>query len=65
VRPERLQYQLASPAARVQRENLPTLFEPLRKIGVEFGGNLAAAALRLDRAGDGNELFAYSRISSE
>jgi hypothetical protein len=32
---------------------------------VEFGRNLAAAALGFDHAGDGNELFAYSRISSE
>jgi len=65
MRPERFQLQLSSSAVRLQRENPPALFEPFGKIGVEFGRNLAAAALRLDYAGDGNELFAYSRISSE
>jgi hypothetical protein len=32
---------------------------------VEFGRNLAVPALRLLNAGDGDELFAYSTISSE
>ena len=40
------------------------IFEALRKIRVEFGRDLAPAAVRASDAGNGNKLFAYSRISS-
>jgi hypothetical protein len=40
------------------------MLEALGKIRMELGRDLALAALRLDNAGNGNELFAYSRISS-
>lgn len=39
-------------------------FETLGKIRVEFGRDLATAAMRPADAGNGNKLFAYSRISN-
>jgi hypothetical protein len=63
VRPERFQFQLAPRAIDSQRKNPPAICQTLREIGVEFSRDLAAAALRFDDAGDGDELVAYSRIS--
>ncbi len=40
------------------------IFKTFRKIGVEFGRDLTTTPLRLENAGNGNKLFAYSRISS-
>jgi hypothetical protein len=56
--------QLAPGAIGGKRENPAAIFETLRKIGVEFGSHFAVAALRLCHAGDGDELVAYSTISS-
>jgi hypothetical protein len=38
--------------------------ETFREAGEKFDGNFAMPALRLENAGDGDELFDYSRISS-
>jgi hypothetical protein len=38
--------------------------ETFREAGKKFDGNFAMPALRLENAGDGDELFDYSRISS-
>lgn len=65
MRPERLDLQLAPSSVISKRRNPPTIFETLRKIGMEFGCNFAVPALRFPDAGDGDELVAYSTISSE
>jgi hypothetical protein len=48
-----------------KRKDARALFEAFRKICVELGRDFSVAALRLHHASDGDELFAYSTISSE
>lgn len=64
MRPEFFELQPAPAPLFIESKQIPPLFETLGKIGMEFGRNLAAAALRFKDAGNGDELFAYSRISS-
>jgi hypothetical protein len=64
MRPERFQLQFAPRSIFGKREKVSAVLEALGKICMEFGRNLATTALRLRDAGDGNKLFAYSRISS-
>ncbi len=64
MRPERFEFQCAPPPILAQGEKMSTVFEALKKIGVEFGCDLTTTTLRLRDAGNGNKFFAYSRISS-
>jgi len=64
MRPERFQFQFAPRAIPGEGEKMFAILEALRKISVKFGCDLAPTALRLPDAGDGNKLFAYSRISN-
>src|SRR6185312_9639405 len=63
VRPEILQLQHATPSLRLQSMYFPALGKTVRKVCVEFYGDFAPPPLRLEHAGDGDELFGYSRIS--
>ena len=64
MRPERFQFQFAPRAVPGEGEKMLAILEALRKISVEFGRDLTTTALRLFNAGNGNKLFAYSRISN-
>jgi hypothetical protein len=63
VRPELFEAQLAAGTAGVEQKETAATGEALWKVGIEFDGNFADAALRLDDLRDRDEL-AYSRISS-
>lgn len=65
MRPERLDVQLAPGTVLSKRGNPAAILKTFRKIGVQFGRNLAVPTLRFRNAGDGDELVGYSTISSE
>jgi hypothetical protein len=64
VGPESFQRQFAPLASGTQPEEPLAFGKALGKIRVQFGGNFADSALRLDNARDGDVRVRYSRISS-
>ena len=64
VRPKFFKLQLATAAHFFESPKFHALVKTIRHVTMHFDSNFTTTALRLEHAGESNELVGYSRISS-